>query len=172
MNYVRANDVVSPKTRWQFISVLRDDGRGNTVFAVGVWDGRPVIGVRWNGDAENPIGNPQSRGLPTWFILPSYLNLAVLGTVDDNKQALAGELLGIQIPPVVDMQVDLHYGSGRHTLKVRESGQRRHADVLARNLSGNMNRLKFLEALYDEIRNHIDNGSRVVLHRLPSPDDP
>ena len=26
--------------------------------------------MRWNGNRENPIGNPQSRGLPTWFIVP------------------------------------------------------------------------------------------------------
>jgi len=26
--------------------------------------------MRWNGNKENPIGNPQSRGLPTWFIVP------------------------------------------------------------------------------------------------------
>lgn len=26
--------------------------------------------MRWNGTKENPLGNPQSRGLPTWFVVP------------------------------------------------------------------------------------------------------
>jgi hypothetical protein len=26
--------------------------------------------MRWNGTGENPLGSPQSRGLPTWFIVP------------------------------------------------------------------------------------------------------
>jgi hypothetical protein len=26
--------------------------------------------MRWNGGKDNPLGNPQSRGLPTWFIVP------------------------------------------------------------------------------------------------------
>jgi hypothetical protein len=26
--------------------------------------------MRWNGNEESPLGNPQSRGLATWFIVP------------------------------------------------------------------------------------------------------
>lgn len=37
---------------------------------VGRWEGEPRIGMRWNGGKDNPIGNPQSRGIPTWFMLP------------------------------------------------------------------------------------------------------
>ena len=148
------------------ISVLRDDGPAEPAFAVGEWDGEPVIGVRWNGDEENPIGNPQSRGLPTWFILPSYLNLPVLGTVSEDKQVLAGSLLAIDVPPVVEMKVDVSVGTERHTLKVRESGQRTYADIQRRYVFGEKNRLRFLEALYKEVRRHLENGTRVVLHDL------
>jgi len=37
------------------------------------WEGEPIIGMRWNGGSESgipSIGNPQSRGKPTWFVLP------------------------------------------------------------------------------------------------------
>jgi hypothetical protein len=41
------------------------------------WHEEPVLGVRWNGSTKNPavsaIGNPQSRGLATWFVLPKPL---------------------------------------------------------------------------------------------------
>ena len=39
-------------------------------------------------------------------------------------------------------------------------------DVQEEGLFGNTDRLEFLEALYGEIRRHLDNGSRVVLHDL------
>ena len=29
-----------------------------------------MLAMRWNGNKENPLGNPQSRGLSTWFIVP------------------------------------------------------------------------------------------------------
>jgi hypothetical protein len=39
-----------------------------------IWDDSPAVGVRWNGDPNEPgVGNPQSRGLPTWLILPRPL---------------------------------------------------------------------------------------------------
>ena len=37
-----------------------------------------VLAMRWNGTDDNVIGNPQSRGLPTWFIVPREFRLAVL----------------------------------------------------------------------------------------------
>lgn len=37
--------------------------------ALGRWEDVPVIAMRWNGTDDNPVGHPQSRGLPTWFII-------------------------------------------------------------------------------------------------------
>jgi hypothetical protein len=73
--YVRPQDVHSPKSHWTLVHVLFDGGEndgksaGNSL-AIGRWDSRHVLAMRWNGNGENPIGNPQSRGLPTWFIVP------------------------------------------------------------------------------------------------------
>jgi hypothetical protein len=79
--YIKPTDVHSPKRYWSLIHVLFDGGadlplredRPETSchsLAMGRWDGNPVLAIRWNGGPENPLGNPQSRGLPTWFILP------------------------------------------------------------------------------------------------------
>lgn len=62
--------------------------------AIGRWDGEPVLAMRWNGTDDNAIGNPQSRGLPTWFIVPSEFRLALLDTLAGlapEKAALARE---------------------------------------------------------------------------------
>jgi hypothetical protein len=65
---------------------------------IGDWDGRKVLAARWNGSsADTGIGNPQSRGIPTWFILPEWLNEAALTSdaVPRSKVRLAKELLGL-----------------------------------------------------------------------------
>jgi hypothetical protein len=34
--------------------------------------------MRWNGTANNPIGNPQSTGYATWFVIPDEFRESVL----------------------------------------------------------------------------------------------
>jgi hypothetical protein len=63
-----------------------------------MWDGRPVLAMRWNGSSkEGGPGHPQSRGLPTWYILPDWSFLGVLEAADLDKQALtrAKAILGV-----------------------------------------------------------------------------
>jgi hypothetical protein len=60
------------------VAVLYDRGKRQAAVAIGRWDGEPVLAMRWNGTDDNVIGNPQSRGLPTWFIVPREFRLAVL----------------------------------------------------------------------------------------------
>lgn len=68
--YIKPTEVQSPKRLWSLIHVLFDGGEGQSSLAIGRWDNKPVLAMRWNGDGENPLGNPQSRGLPTWFVVP------------------------------------------------------------------------------------------------------
>jgi hypothetical protein len=74
--YVRPEDVHAPKRHWSLVHVLFDGGEARAdnptpeSLAIGRWDNSPALAMRWNGNAENPLGNPQSRGLPTWFIVP------------------------------------------------------------------------------------------------------
>jgi len=44
------------------------------------WEGRDALGIRWNGHSKNLIGNPQSRGIATWFILPDELATTLRGS--------------------------------------------------------------------------------------------
>ncbi len=88
MSYNNPQKVVSPKTKLGGpVTVLFDGGDqlgDNNGFSVAsfLWEGKPVIGVRWNGMEGNP-GAPQSRGLPIWFVLPSKLEKAVLRALQE-----------------------------------------------------------------------------------------
>ena len=84
--YTKPGEVLSPKRRWQLFHVLFDGGPGGVEdsnysaisLAIGRWDDRPVLAMRWNGKEANRNGNPQSRGLPTWFIVPDQYVQAIL----------------------------------------------------------------------------------------------
>lgn len=83
--YVVPEKVSSPKRRWSLIKVLFNEGEGGIAVAVGYWDGTPSIVMRWNGDDSNPIGTPQSRGLPTWFVVPSRFHDPIIGSLSDDN---------------------------------------------------------------------------------------
>lgn len=170
MSYVKPAQVISPKAHWKLIVVLVDGGAGDIAYALGEWDGTPRIGFRWNGTDDNAIGNPQSRGLPTWTMLDQDLHLAIIQKLPEGKQTLACSLLGIETPPVIEIKIAYH-PSGRHTLMKRVSGQRMYEDALGDGLFVNMNKVEFLEATYLEIKTHLDHGTRVVLHDFPRQPD-
>ena len=79
-SYINPNDVHAPKRHWQLFHVLFDGGPGKSSLAIGRWDGKPVLAMRWNGTDDKPLGNPQSRGLPTWFVVPEQHVPQVLET--------------------------------------------------------------------------------------------
>jgi len=84
MGYQNPGYVKSPKGAVTHLRVLYDGGEQTGALE---WDGwsiaelewheKPVLACRWNGSTTNgefsEIGNPQSRGNPTWFILPKPL---------------------------------------------------------------------------------------------------
>lgn len=77
-------NVISPKTRLagpiDVVYPIEPDAKAPYSIARFTWDKRPAVGIRWNGDGESQgdVGNPQSRGLPTWFILPEEIADLVL----------------------------------------------------------------------------------------------
>lgn len=88
-SHIAPKDVISPKAHWVLIDVVADLGPDNVAVAVGRWDGNPVLAMRWNGSATNRLGNPQSRGLPTWFVLPAgQYTEAIIALVPEEKKAL------------------------------------------------------------------------------------
>lgn len=86
-NYVRPSDVHAPKRHWSLVQVLFDGGEMTddnkwdaSSLAIGRWDNTPVLAMRWNGSKDSPLGNPQSRGLATWFIIPAQHTKQILET--------------------------------------------------------------------------------------------
>src|SRR5437879_13631376 len=94
MAYIEPATVLAPKASVRFVEILYSTGDvGGSVARVG-WEGSERVGVRWNGAEKNPgIGNPQSRGNATWFILPEELERAVLARVDELSISGPGGLL-------------------------------------------------------------------------------
>jgi hypothetical protein len=68
--YIGPSDVHAPRRHWSLIHVIFEGGPSESSLAIGRWDNKPVLAMRWNGAEGSPLGNPQSRGLPTWFIVP------------------------------------------------------------------------------------------------------
>jgi len=50
------------------------------------WDNKPRLGIRWFWDSN---GNPISTGYPTWFIIPSLLQYALLLSLPIDNQLKA-----------------------------------------------------------------------------------
>lgn len=92
--YIDPHLVTSPKAKLSDLKVIVDSGANEYSVSIFNWEGNRVIGVRWNGGKDNPIGNPQSRGIPTWFVLPDAVAIPYL------KNLLNTGLSNINLPLV------------------------------------------------------------------------
>lgn len=90
MSYIKPEMVLSPKNRITELEIIYDDGENSWALAKMKWDGNPVTSLRWNGGSKDPrfpgIGNPQSRGVPTWFVLPDEVSDAILNMLKLGKK--------------------------------------------------------------------------------------
>jgi hypothetical protein len=101
MRYFSSVDVISPKRNIKSIVPIYQ----NSEFALAkvTWNGTERIAIRWNvteNEWTNPdkisgkticLGEPNSRGYPTWFVLPeNFLKLLIDGSplADDIKNIL------------------------------------------------------------------------------------
>jgi hypothetical protein len=91
--YIRPHDVVSPRASWGLIAVLHDPGPGDCALALGRWAGDPVLVLRWNGTATSPVGQPQSRGLPIWFVVADRYVPGILATLSPDQVTLIRNFL-------------------------------------------------------------------------------
>jgi hypothetical protein len=89
--------VISPKDKWTLLAVLfqspeKEDGWS---LAIGQWESKKCLAIRWNGNKTNPKGNPCSHGMPTWFVVPNDLDDVLLTgiKIPADKRALAKALL-------------------------------------------------------------------------------
>jgi hypothetical protein len=77
-SYLKPEEVLSPKNRVRgVVEVIHDPGADRMSVARILWDDEEVIATRWNGNAEQPLGNPVSRGHATWFVVDGYAATSV-----------------------------------------------------------------------------------------------
>ncbi|HEY6342402.1 MAG TPA: hypothetical protein VIY49_12985 [Bryobacteraceae bacterium] len=94
MSYVDPATVIAPKSVVRSVHVVYDGGSGGSSVALLDWEGQERVGIRWNGEEGQPgIGNPQSHGQPTWFVVPDELGSAVLETAEQLSHSQEGGLL-------------------------------------------------------------------------------
>jgi hypothetical protein len=94
MAYVEPATVWAPKASIRSLEVLYNRGPGEWSVARVTWEDRERIGIRWNGGDDRPgIGNPQSRGNATWFILPDEFQDVILNRIDDLAMSGPGGLI-------------------------------------------------------------------------------
>jgi hypothetical protein len=73
MSYIRPEEVLSPKSRVRgIVEVIHDPQENRMSVARILWDEKEVVATRWNGNDEQPLGNPVSRGHATWFVVDDY----------------------------------------------------------------------------------------------------
>ena len=157
MPHIPAGKVVSPKKQWQLVDVIIDQGAGQPAYAIGTWEGERRVGFRWNGTEENPLGNPQSRGLPTWTMLSIDLHPAVVALTPTNKQQIVASFL--EMNEMVELVVDRH-PSGNRTLKERSASTRMYRD-LEGDLFSNRNEASFYRAVAKELGDRMQRGQTV-----------
>lgn len=94
MSYIEPSTVISPKASIRSVAVLYNTGPGGWSVARVIWENTQSIGIRWNGTTEGPgIGNPQSRGNATWFIIPGELEQVVWDKIEELSIGGPGGLM-------------------------------------------------------------------------------
>jgi hypothetical protein len=77
-DYCDPKTVDGPKKLVSNVHVIYDGGAEQSSVAELDWEGEPAVGIRWNGDRDQPLGSPQSRGHPFWFLVPKEFEDVVL----------------------------------------------------------------------------------------------
>ena len=80
MPYVDPQSVVAPRKQIRSVEVIYNSAPGHGGWSIARldWNGDQALGIRWNGDESSAIGNPQSHGLPTWFVVPEETDMAAV----------------------------------------------------------------------------------------------
>jgi hypothetical protein len=130
--YKLPQDVISPKTAISHIRVLEDKEKDSYSIAKlkfhNVWS----IACRWNGSKKDPAGHPNSRGIPTWFIIPKEIKEDIISGVirraQKEKPYIYEELKLIH--RWFDLQENNEDGTSISILPLRKITSRTDANVL------------------------------------------
>ena len=83
-DYCNPKTVNGPKSHVSNVHVIYDGGASDCAVAQLDWDGETGVGIRWNGNnMDQPLGSPQSRGHPFWFLVPDAFADAVLQRAEE-----------------------------------------------------------------------------------------
>ncbi len=94
MAYINPETVLAPRNRIKSTEVLYNGGEGEWSVARLEFDDHECLGMRWNGaDGQPGIGNPQSHGQPTWFVIPDTLADIIREQVEGFGDSKHAELL-------------------------------------------------------------------------------
>ena len=94
MAYVNPETVLTPRNRVTSVEILYSSGQGGWSLARLEFDDEDRLGIRWNGSEQEPgIGNPQSRGRPTWFVVPKELADVIRDEIEEFGDSKHAELL-------------------------------------------------------------------------------
>ena len=93
MPYIEPKTVLSPRKLVKGLHVIHNTRGGGWAVALLDWEGEEVVAIRWNGEKGNGIGNPQSHGRPTWFVIPDELADAVKERAEALSQSSDNGLL-------------------------------------------------------------------------------
>lgn len=95
MPYIDPEQALSPRGRVKDLQVIYNTGRTRGSWSVVTlkWDQQQRVGLRWNGEeGEEGKGQPQSRGNPTWFIVPEELSEEVLRAAQQLRERERNDL--------------------------------------------------------------------------------
>ncbi len=92
--YIRPEDVISPKEKVKNLKVIVNNFEEDYSIALLEYSGVECVGVRWNttNEEKDNIGTPQSRGVPTWFILPKEIAKVYLEKYLENEEKEKNDL--------------------------------------------------------------------------------
>jgi len=100
MSYVRPEEVLSPRSHvGGVIEVIHDPGENRMSVARILWKDEgvtnEVVATRWNGNSDQPLGNPVSHGHATWFVVDGYaaesVEQAARRAAQDSPNGLASQ---------------------------------------------------------------------------------
>jgi len=78
IDFTKPQEVTSPRDLVKILKIVYSGGAHSYSIAKLEWNKKECYGIRWNvsirelqRNSKKCIGNPSSRGFPTWFILPT-----------------------------------------------------------------------------------------------------
>ncbi len=126
MSYTDPHHVGSPKSSVSELMPVYDGGEGDFAVTLMKWDGQDAVAIRWNGGSKDNAedhtkrphpGNPQSRGLPTWFVLPEILDVAILQALLENALIGGGSIDKSKAEEAIRRAIPLLGGNGETQVK-------------------------------------------------------